>query len=125
MKPVTVSVVFVAIVLALACARGDDNYIQHKVDLTGASPQESYVALNCAKCHGPDLEGQRTAPKLTGIAERWSEDDLITYLRNPTAYQAQNPRLAYLAERYPIEMPAYSHTDEQALRGLASWLLEQ
>ena len=57
------------------------------------------------------------------IAERWTEDELITYLRNPKAYQAQNPRLAYLAERFPIEMPAYPHTDEQALRQLAGWLL--
>jgi cytochrome c553 len=123
MKPIAIVVACVALVLSFACKRGEDNYIQHKVDLTGASPQEAYVALNCVKCHGPDRQGQRTAPKLTGIADRWSEDELITYLRNPMAYQAKNPRLAYLAERFPIEMPAYPHTDEQALRQLASWLL--
>ena len=123
MKPIAVTVACVALVLSFACKRGEDHYIQHKVDLTGASPHEAYVALNCAKCHGADRQGQRTAPDLTGIAQRWTEDELITYLRDPKAYQAQNPRLAYLAERYPIEMPAYPHTDEQALRQLAGWLL--
>ena len=125
MRLIVVVAVSITIALAFACKRGEDNYIQEKVDLTGKSPEQVYVALNCAKCHGADHEGQRTAPALAGLATRWNEDQLVAYLRNPKAVQAANPRLAYLAERYPIEMPAYPHTDEQALRELTGWLLAQ
>jgi cytochrome c553 len=125
MRDITIVVVCVAVVLSFGCKRGEDHFIQEKVDLTGIGPEQAYVALNCARCHGADLEGQRTAPKLTGLAERWDQERLIAYLRNPNAVQAATPRLAYLSEKYPIEMPAYSHTDEQVLLGLVSWLLAQ
>ena len=88
-----------------------------------ARGQEIAEKEKCAKCHGPDLAGQRTAPKLTGLSKRWTGDALIAYLRDPRAVQAATPRLAYLAEKYPIEMPAYPHTDEQVLRGLIGYLL--
>jgi cytochrome c553 len=125
MKNAIVVVACLAVAAAFGCSRGEDNYIQGQVDLTGASPEQVYAGLNCASCHGAELEGQRTAPALKGLAERWSEDELIAYLRDPKAVQAANPSLAYMAERYPIVMPAYPHTDEQVLRGLVSWLLAQ
>ena len=125
MKTVAVVVVSIAIVLAFACKPDEDTYIQEKVDLSGVSPQEAYVALNCAKCHGAELKGQRTAPALTGLAAHWTEDQLIAYLRDPAAVRAANPRMAYVAEEYAIVMPAYPHTDETALRGLVGWLLTQ
>jgi cytochrome c553 len=123
MKRITILVVCFAVGVALGCRRGEDHYIQHKVDLTGQPPEVAYVALKCASCHGAELEGQRTAPKLQGLAERWDEDRLMEYLRDPRAVQAATPRLSYLAEKYPIEMPAYPHTDEQVLRGLIAYLL--
>lgn len=109
----------------LGCGQHDDEFHQEIVDLTGQPPEVAYVALNCAKCHGAELEGQRTAPKLTGLAKRWAEDDLFAYLRDPKAVTAATPRLAYMAEKYPIEMPAYPHTDEEVLRGLTTWILAQ
>ncbi len=123
MKAIGTAVTGIAIAVILGCGQGKDEFQQEIVDLTGQPPEVAFVALKCAKCHGAGLEGQRTAPRLTGLATRWSEDDLIAYLRNPQAVQAATPRLAYMAEKYPIEMPAYAHTDEQVLRGLTGWLL--
>lgn len=123
MKHVAIAALVVAVALPLGCKRGEDHYIQESIDLTGQPPEVAYVALKCASCHGAELEGQRTAPKLTGLADRWSADQLVAYLRDPKAVQAATPRLAYMAERYPIEMPAYHHTDEETLRGLIGWLL--
>ncbi len=118
-------IVFASIVIAviLGCGSGEDEFRQEMVDLTGEPPEVAYVALKCAKCHGVELEGQRGAPKLTDLAKRWDEDQLIAYLRDPVAVREATPRLAYLAEKYPIEMPAYRHTDEQVLRGLTGYLL--
>ncbi len=123
MRIIGIVIVGIVIAIVLGCGQGEDEYQQDLVDLTGEPPEVAYVALKCAKCHGAELEGQRTAPKLTGLAKRWEEQQLIEYLRDPRAVQAATPRLAYMAERYPIEMPAYAHTDEQVLRGLTGYLL--
>jgi len=123
MKATGVFVAVTVITALLGCGQEKDEYYQDVVDLTGQPPEVAYVALKCAKCHGPEREGQRTAPKLTGLAGRWDQERLIEYLRDPAAMQAKTPRLAYLAERYPIEMPAYAHTDEQVLQGLTAYLL--
>jgi hypothetical protein len=123
MRAIGIVIVGIVIAIVLGCGQGEDEYQQDLVDLTGEPPEVAYVALKCAKCHGAELEGQRTAPKLTGLAKRWEEQQLIDYLRDPKAVIAVTPRLAYMAERYPIEMPAYAHTDEQVLRGLTGYLL--
>ncbi len=125
MKSIGIVVVGIVTAVVLGCGQQEDEFQQDVVDLTGAPPEVAYVALKCAKCHGAELEGQRTAPKLTGLAKRWDEPRLIEYLRDPKAVQAATPRLAYMAEQYPIEMPAYAHTDEQVLRGLTGYLLTQ
>ena len=112
-----------ALVAVVGCSPSEDTYRQDVVDLTGQPPEVAYVALNCAKCHGADRQGQRTAPAIDDLTRRWNEDSLVAYLRDPKAVQAATPRLAYLAEKYPIEMPAYAHTDEDVLRHLIGWLL--
>jgi hypothetical protein len=125
MRAIGIVIVGIVIAIILGCGQGEDEYEQDLVDLTGEPPEVAYVALKCAKCHGAELEGQRTAPKLTGLSKRWDEQQLINYLRDPRAVIAVTPRLAYMAEKYPIEMPAYAHTDEQVLRGLTGYLLAQ
>lgn len=125
MKAIGIVAIGIVITVILSCGQGKDEFQQEIVDLTGQPPEIAYVALKCAKCHGAELEGQRTAPKLTNLAKRWDEQQLIDYLRDPRAVIAVTPRLAYMAEKYPIEMPAYAHTDEQVLRGLTGYLLAQ
>jgi len=123
MKAIGIVGIGIVIAFVFGCSQGEDEYYQDVVDLTGKPPEVAYVALKCAKCHGFEREGQRTAPTLKNISNRWSEDELITYLRNPQAVVAVTPRLAYMAERYPIGMPAYPNTDEQVLRVLTAWIL--
>jgi len=124
MKGIGIVVVSIIIALGLGCGQGEDEYYQHAVDLTGQPPDVAYVALKCAKCHGADRQGQRTAPKLIDLKKRWTQDELIAYLRDPKAVQAATPRLSYMAEKYAIEMPAYAHTDDQVLQQLTAWLLK-
>jgi len=125
MKAIGFGIAGIFIALFLGCGSGEDEFRQEMIDLTGEPPEVAYVALKCAKCHGAELEGQRTAPKLINLSKRWTEDELVSYFRNPQAVVAMTPRLAYMAERYPIGMPAYPHTDEQVLRGLTAWILVQ
>jgi cytochrome c553 len=90
---------------------------------TPGSPEALYVNLGCAKCHGENLQGQRSGPPLNALAERWNVESLIEYLSDPRAVMEKNPRLKYLAENYPIMMPAFAHTSEEDLRKLAQFIL--
>ncbi len=87
------------------------------------SPQALYVEFGCAKCHGEDREGMRSGPPLRNLAERWHEDELIAYLRDPATFVQSNPRLSYLDEQYPIAMPAYPNTPEDHLRAIGQLVL--
>lgn len=68
----------------------------------------AYVDLNCAACHGEDRRGQRSGPALTGLAEHWSAEQLVSYLTDPDAMIRTSPRLARVAGQYSIRMPASS-----------------
>lgn len=87
------------------------------------TPEALYVDLGCAKCHGGDREGQRSGPPLNKLADRWTEDSLIEYFADPKAAMVDKPRLKYMAEEFPIVMPAYPDTSEEDLRKLARFIL--
>ena len=71
------------------------------------TPEALYVDLGCAKCHG----------------DHWQEESLLEYLADPKGVMEQNPRLKYMAENFPIMMPAYPDTSEEDLRKLAQLIL--
>jgi mono/diheme cytochrome c family protein len=92
---------------------------------------QGYVDLNCAACHGEAREGKRSGPVLTGLAEYWSVDQLVSYLTDPDAMVKSNPRLAYKAEKFAIGMPKASGKSPgyagkaraEKLRAIAEYLL--
>jgi mono/diheme cytochrome c family protein len=91
----------------------------------------AYVDLSCAVCHGEARQGKRSGPALTGLAEHWSADQLVSYLTDPDAMVRANPRLAYKAEKYAISMPAVSgkapgyadKTNPETLEAIAEYML--
>ena len=85
----------------------------------------AYRTLGCGSCHGEQLEGKRSGPALTGIADHWQEESLVAYLKDPPAMIKSTPRLAYKAEQYPIAMPGFVYkADEATLAQIAAFLLE-
>jgi hypothetical protein len=89
------------------------------------SPEALYVNLGCAKCHGENLQGQRSGPPLDALGDRWNMDSLVEYFHDPKAVMEKNPRLKYMAENYPIAMPAFAHTSDEDLQKLARFLLNR
>jgi len=87
------------------------------------TPEALYIDLGCAKCHGGNREGQRSGPPLNALADRWQEEALLEYFNDPKAVMERNPRLKYMAEQFPIVMPAYSDTNQEDLRKLAQFIL--
>lgn len=101
------------------------------LDVSQRAGWQIYVDLNCAACHGENREGRRSGPPLVGLAERWKVDQLVSYLMDPDAMVASNPRLAYTAEKYALGMPKVSGKSPgyaskslpQELRLLSEYLL--
>jgi mono/diheme cytochrome c family protein len=87
------------------------------------SPEALYVNLGCAKCHGDNRQGQRSGPPLNALDERWNVQSLTEYISDPKAVMEKNPRLKYMAENYPIAMPAFAHTSKEDLQKLAQFIL--
>jgi len=87
------------------------------------TPEAFYVDLGCAKCHGNEREGLRSGPPLDNLQDRWQEKSLVEYFRNPKEVAEANPRLKYMAENYPIVMPAFPNTSDDDLYALARYVL--
>ncbi len=87
------------------------------------TPAAFYVDLGCAKCHGNEREGLRSGPPLDNLQDRWQEESLVEYFRDPKAVMEAKPRLKYMAENYPIVMPAFPGTSDDDLYALARYVL--
>lgn len=112
---VAACVLGVVVVLVLAACGGEGP--------AAGTAQAIYLDLGCADCHGLDREGLRSGPPLLDLSERWQADELLAYLRDPESFVKSNPRLSYLAERYPIAMPAYPNTPEEDLRAVVDLIM--
>jgi cytochrome c553 len=87
------------------------------------SPEALYVRLGCARCHGNELEGTRTAPPLENLSAHWTEDELVAYLKNPAAFRGSKQHVQALAERYAVDMTATVGATDDELRRVAGWVL--
>jgi cytochrome c551/c552 len=87
------------------------------------TPEAFYVDLGCAKCHGNEREGLRSGPPLDNLQDRWREESLVEYFKDPKAVMEATPRLKYMAEKYPIVMPAFPNTSDDDLFALARYVL--
>lgn len=95
------------LIIAVGCASPEPEPPPGLNDVQLAGWQ-AYVDLNCAACHGEHREGRRSGPPLVGLVERWTGDQLVSYLSDPDAMIATNPQLAYKAEQYALGMPKVS-----------------
>jgi mono/diheme cytochrome c family protein len=82
-----------------------------------------YVSEGCPTCHGQDRAGANNGPPLQGLRARWTEENLIRFLHEPSAFRQRDPRLRQLADRYKTVMPGPLRSDEARFRNLASYLL--
>ena len=110
-----------ALALVVSCSGGSGTTVV--VDESVRAGRQVYDDLACASCHGVRLEGKRTAPPLSGLAEYWNEENMIQYLEDPASVVKRIPRLAYRLEQYPIAMPGYAHAGQDALRELSRYML--
>jgi hypothetical protein len=125
-------VLVVGIALALVGCGAGEPKPPPGLDEVQTAGWQAYVDLRCGDCHGDEREGKRTAPALVGLAELWTADQLVSYLADPDAMLASDPRLAYRAEKYAIGMPktisakspGYSEkAADERLRALAEYML--
>jgi len=79
--------------------------------------------LGCQNCHGADLAGSAMAPALIGLNKEWTRDNLINYLRNPSAYSDKEKFKEYKNKYRNIVMPSYGNSDVKTLGKAVDYLL--
>ncbi len=83
---------------------------------------ELVTKIGCVACHGNDLKGTKLGPSLYAANQYWKRDDLINYLRNPSAFMDEDRMEAYQKE-YKSVMPPYENIDVKDLGKIADYLL--
>jgi mono/diheme cytochrome c family protein len=91
-----------------------------KSELQGIALMEK---VGCTACHGQDLKGTKQAPGLYKAREHWSRNDLINYLRNPSAYDGDERFDEYRNMYEGSVMPSYANRDVKELGQIADYLL--
>jgi cytochrome c2 len=88
------------------------------------SAKELLAKLSCTTCHGTDIKGTKMGPSLYNVAEYWTRDKLINYLRNPTSF-SDTERFQMYEEQFPgMIMPSFNHIEVKDLGKIADYLLE-
>lgn len=102
------------------------NYQQEEVQQPQDFTAEQLINnLNCVMCHGSNLAGTKTGPALVNLSNFWSRDNLINYLRNPSAYSS-DARFKEYKEKYTnVVMPPYNNIDVKELGKIADYLLKK
>jgi hypothetical protein len=88
------------------------------------TPEQMVASLGCTGCHGGNLAGTQMAPDLHNLNQKWSRDELINYLRNPSSYMNSESFKDFRA-RYPNTiMPSFSNIDVKELGKIADYILQ-
>jgi hypothetical protein len=91
-------------------------------DLT---PEQLISRFGCTKCHGTDLNGTVQGPALVDINEKFSRENLISYLRNPESF-FNIERFQEYRQKYPNSMmPNFGNKDVKDLGKIADFLLDR
>jgi cytochrome c553 len=116
-------VLFVLTSAGIACSPAKEMPAQESAAVSEG--RRIYRADACPTCHAQDRTGTINGPSLEGLRARWSEDDLIRFLRDPSAARRADTRLKQLAERYKTSMPSPARIDEARMKSLAAYLLQE
>lgn len=111
----------ICIVLSLSyCSRDTANY---STDETTLAQGKDLFSKNCISCHGLNQDG--FGPKLGGITSLLSKDELIGFIKDPSAAIEAGGRAAQLYDRYKREMLPYAHMSDDEITSILSYIDQQ
>ena len=124
-------VIFMALFALSKLTEKEDSYIEtneyYEESQTEPAQVNDGLALirrtGCVSCHGSNLEGSNVGPSLQNIAQYWSRDGLINYLRNPSSYEGGERFKNYKAIYSNVVMPPYDNVDVKDLGKMAEYIL--
>lgn len=80
MKKKWLAAIFLTSSIALAaCGSDDSTSSEGAVDV---DPMEKVAKQRCGSCHGGNLEGNGGMPGLKGMAEKYSEEEILDIINN-------------------------------------------
>lgn len=100
-------------------------YYEQSADVT-VTVDDALVLIRktgCVSCHGNNLEGSKVGPSLQNVAQYWSRDGLLNYLRNPSSYEGGSRFADYKKMYSNVVMPPYDNLDVKDLGKIAEYIL--
>lgn len=89
---------------------------------SGRDGRDVYIGMGCPQCHGLRAEGLSQGPPLKNLSNRWTREELDSYIQNPGEYMAHSPRLQELSKSFTSNMPAF-RMEEKNREKLIEYLL--
>jgi len=106
---IKINLIFILIsVLSFSCK-------QTELPEMSSQVQQVVKNYNCYFCHGTDFQGENDLPPLTKISSKYTKDELIDYLINPTVKPNTN---------YNTRMISLKHLEKQQIDLLVEYLLK-
>jgi cytochrome c2 len=87
--------------------------------------RQVFLALPCPTCHGHDRRGTNIGPPIRKLRNRWTEERLVHFLRDPASCKQADSRLRRISERYRTDMPSPIVGDDARLKSLIAYLLAE
>jgi cytochrome c2 len=87
--------------------------------------RQVFLALSCPACHGHDRKGTNIGPPIRKLHNRWTEERLLQFLRDPASFKQADVRLRRISERYRTDMPSPFVGDDASLKTLIAYLLAE
>ncbi len=110
----SLSIILITMLLStLACSQPDP------FDSPG---YQVYKDSGCIRCHGIDLKGGDRGPTLLYLSDYWEQEELVEFLKNPSRYKEDVPRLDQLSQQYREAMPSVVISEEDRKK-LSEFLL--
>jgi len=106
MKKKWLAALFLTSSLALAACGGDEGASDNG-STSDADPMEQLAKQRCGSCHGGNLEGNGGMPGLKGLADKYSEEEILDIINN--GIEGTSMRGGFIAGEDAEQMAKYLH----------------
>jgi glucose/arabinose dehydrogenase/mono/diheme cytochrome c family protein len=123
-RPIILAALIIIAVSAFLIIRRSHNAPGYPADATTLAHGHRLFTRYCTSCHGLQEDG--IGPRLGGITSLLTEDQLVTFIRNPEKSIASgNARAVALHSRYKQTMPAFDWMAADSLHSILAYLKDR
>ena len=115
------SCILAASFLLLNCAGRKQSTLAGSQLASADSKGKELFTTHCVSCH--NMEQEEIGPKLGGVTNLLSENELIAFIKNPNhAIESGNARAVSLSKRYKMIMPPFDFLKDEEIGSILGYI---